>query len=145
MAKLAIKHTHKNSWSNNRKTIAVKLDNIVKKVSKRGIFVVGKNRDTGTYEVINYANKNPVITSLPTRKIADAFCKKYNNGQRYTHENRKLAETLYKIDKLRNDCMFYNYTITVSKDPVRVEVASNRKGLAVIQLKDLHEKLLAFL
>lgn len=145
MVKLATKYTHKNSWSNNRKSIAVKLDTIVRKVSKRGIFVVGKNHDTGNYEVINYANKNPVISSLPTRKIADAFCTKYNKGQHINKDSRKLGEILYRIDKLRNDCMFYNYTMTVSKDPVRVEVATNRKDLAVLQLNDLHEKLLAFL
>lgn len=142
---MATKYTHRDSWSNNRKSIAVKLDKIVKNVGKRGIFVVGKNKDVGTYEVINYANKRAVITSLPTRLIADAFCKKYNKGQRFSHQNRQLGETLYRIDKLRNDCMFYNYTMTVSKDPIRVEVASNRKGLAVLQLKELHEKLLTFL
>ena len=144
---MATKPSPKERWFDNRQNLADKIDGLVANVSKRGVFVVKRNKNSDGYEVLDYVSRRPVITDLPTRTIANKLCNSYNKGNRIKdfHTKQKFRNLIDRIYKLKLDCMYYSRTITTSADMFKVEVAEVRKDFAMLQLKSLYSDLNRFL
>lgn len=107
--------------------IANKLDTLVKKVTKRGIYVITRN-ESNSYDVINYLTQGIMIQDIPTKHLADRVVNRLNAGRMYdTMRIREIRQALAHYQKLNLDCAYYMYTILNSTSMEKVELSEIRK------------------
>jgi hypothetical protein len=86
---------------------AAKLDTAVDNVSKLPVFSVIKYEDV--YQIINYYDRSVVINYIPTRKIADKICRRYNRNNPFTYTQKKdLQNLLDRYSMLESEKIHYS-------------------------------------
>ena len=81
---MATKSTHKKQKYNKRQKqdLAVKLDKIAQKVSKRGAYVVTRNATDDFFIIIEALNKKVVLTHILQKNTAQGLCVRLNSRNR---------------------------------------------------------------
>lgn len=90
-----------------------------------GDFVVRSNKK-GFHKVFNLAT-NKLVAETFCKTSAVALAKSMSKG---INSLQSIVSTDREIMKHYNDCVFYKYTMKVSKDDIRRDVASTRYEIA---------------
>jgi len=143
---LATKRSSKKPFFDKKK-LSKDLDNLTSKVVKKGVFVVDKDKD-GLYSVKNYFNKKSIIKNLPFAKPAKSIAQWYNKKPSEQKESEYLRPKLDQIRedvniyfKHRNDVMFYEYTMSTTKDDTSFYTAEARCDISKGYLEQATQRL----
>ena len=145
MMSLVTKSTHKKQKLN-KKYIGKKLDRIAKNVAKRGVFVLSFNKNEGLYEILEAVSKRVVLAHIPNKKLANVLCVRLNSKKmpiqsiREGHFFKKPQELINKYVDVKNECMFYRYTMKTTKDDFRFEATRHRLIEGVLKQKHALEQ-----
>jgi len=131
----------------NTKVLSKKLDKAAQNVIKRGVYIVA-NDDEGFYCVKNYFNNNELVRSIPFAKVAKSISNQYNQKQtdaaRFRPSVEKISKACNQYHKHKNDVLFYEYTISVTDDPLVEEVTEARLYQSQSALEYVSEELSQF-
>ena len=117
---MATKSTHKKQKYNKRQKqdLAVKLDKIAQKVSKRGAYVVTRNATDDFFIIIEALNKKVVLTHILQKNTAQGLCVRLNSRNRPDSPYEPATEMqMTRTQKLLNryadlftESIFHKYT-----------------------------------
>lgn len=147
MVKQNTKHIHKQELTDNKKSIASKLDHLAKTVAKRGMFFATENKKTYTFSIINANTKKVVLDDIPTENIAYSICRCLNRCRidQYDSVLKRLV-TITKDDiaylyKHQMDVVFYNHTLEQSKDIEQILAIETRLDISSQSISLLDRKI----
>jgi hypothetical protein len=148
---LATKSTHKKQKYNKRQKqdLAVKLDKIAQKVSKRGAYVVTRNATDDFFIIIEALNKKVVLTHILQKNTAQGLCVRLNSRNRPDSPYEPATEMqMTRTQKLLNryadlftESIFHKYTIKTTKTNFTRDVAFIRLHETVLKLKGIAEEI----
>jgi len=130
---LATKHTNKKQ--NYDKKLLEKLDTVTTKVASKNFYTFAKNAQ-GFFSLIDYKRDLIIINNIPTEPLAEKMCKRYNAGKYYNyHVKHRLINLMDYYSKLYYDSLYYERTISESKDEVLRSTAMFRQQIAQERMK----------
>tara|TARA_R110001592_G_scaffold104722_2_gene294719 strand:- start:11754 stop:12212 length:459 start_codon:yes stop_codon:yes gene_type:complete len=148
---LATKSTHKKQKYNKRQKqdLAVKLDKIAQKVSKRGAYVVTRNATDDFFIIIEALNKKVVLTHILQKNTAQGLCVRLNSRNRPDSPYEPATEMqMTRTQKLLNryadlftESIFHKHTIKTTKTNFTRDVAFIRLHETVLKLKGIAEEI----
>ena len=148
---MATKSTHKKQKYNKRQKqdLAVKLDKIAQKVSKRGAYVVTRNATDDFFIIIEALNKKAVLTHILQKNTAQGLCVRLNSRNRPDSPYEPATEMqMTRTQKLLNryadlftESIFHKYTIKTTKTNFTRDVAFIRLHETVLKLKGIAEEI----
>lgn len=148
---MATKSTHKKQKYNKRQKqdLAVKLDKIAQKVSKRGAYVVTRNATDDFFIIIEALNKKVVLTHILQKNTAQGLCVRLNSRNRPDSPYEPATEMqMTRTQKLLNryadlftESIFHKYTIKTTKTNFTRDVAFIRLHETVLKLKGIAEEI----
>ena len=110
-------------------------------------YVKGNSIRIGKY-IVRSTKYGPykIFDCEENRQIAEAFCKSSALALAKTLSKGKTVESkILKIDKeiqkWYNDCVFYKYTIKVTKDDLKRDITQTRYEIATAKTNDLKRQL----
>lgn len=80
-----------------------------------------------------------MLAGIPTAKIADHICNKYNKTKVSAVKTAEYNKLISVYNKLLTDCIYYDYTIKNSEDLVLAEVAQMRKANTRLHINKIKE------
>lgn len=148
---MATKHTHKKQKYNKRQKqdLAVKLDKIAQRVSKRGAYVVTRNATDDFFVIVEALNKRVVLTHILQKNTAQGLCVRLNSRNKPNSPYEPVSDTqMIRTQKLLNryadlftESIFHKYTIKTTKKNFTRDVAFIRLHETVLKLKGIAEEL----
>lgn len=148
---MATRHTHKKQKYNKtqQQHLAVKLDNLAKKVSQRGAFVVTRSANGDFYTITEALKKRVVLTHILQKNTAQTLCVRLNHrnkpGGPYEKPNdmqmSRTQRLLNRYADLFTESIFHKHTIKTTKNDFTRDVAFVRLHETVVKLKAVSEEL----
>jgi hypothetical protein len=125
-------------------TAAQRLTNVVDNVSKLPVFVISKNDNA--YEIRNYYTTNVMINYIPTRKIADRICRRYNKGKPFTYiEKRTLQQLIDSYMVLESEKTHYMRIIESSSEQAVRDIVRARYLTSKDKQNSVEQRILALI
>tara|TARA_B100000614_G_C14439267_1_gene449519 strand:- start:61 stop:546 length:486 start_codon:yes stop_codon:yes gene_type:complete len=146
MVKRNTKSTRKKLTKKQKQDIANKLENTVKKVSKKGLFFKSKDK-SGEWTIVDGKTKNVLFSGIILVESANIMLKTLNqaNPKQLQKIIPSYQETLknYQNDvhKHLNDIFFYKHTMKTTKDNVLFYATEARVDMSLMKLRHCREEL----
>lgn len=123
------------------KYAATKLEQAVKNVSKKPVFCV--ERKENYFVIKNYYSNRTVIKYVPTRRIAEKICSRYNKNKPFSFtEKRTLQRLIERYMKLMSEQFHYESIIRDSKEKDSRDTVRSRYTLVKDRQHALEEYIL---
>jgi UDP-N-acetyl-D-mannosaminuronic acid transferase (WecB/TagA/CpsF family) len=118
------------------KQVTQSFKGIVDTVKNRPVYVIAQNAHCG-YDLVDYNSRQPVLSQIPTKHLADMVCEHCNTKNRTVYYFSKAQQVLEQYTKLYNDTTVYSHIAYNSKDNSRASVARMRLMHARQQMEQL--------
>ena len=138
------KQNTKSSLNNNidKNKLYINLDTLAKNVASRGMYFVAK-RKTGSFDVVDIKNKQPVFKEVFAIDIAERIARCLNKTTATTYNatirriNTVLASYNSAITKHVLDILHYEYIMKTTTDVVTYDSVDARISISRLMLENL--------